>query len=107
VPYPHTAMIRKRPHFLTLVFALISTVSQVAVAQTAAVKEKPAAKSAAEPQISVVTSDTPGVGAIRTDDSKFRKLWNERRTHFADLKPEQMGAVVFFGDSITQGWRDD
>lgn len=100
-------MIRKRPLVLTFVFALISAISQLAVAQTAAVKEKPAAKSAATAAISVVTSDTPGVGPIRTDDPKFRKLWIDRRTHFAELKPEQMGAVVFFGDSITQGWKDD
>src|SRR5689334_20557851 len=97
---------RQRLRFaLTFAVAVPFAVVQFAVAQTVApVKEKPGAKSAAEPQISVVTSDTPGVGPIRTDDSKFRKLWNDRRTHFADLKPEQKGAVVFFGDSITQGW---
>lgn len=93
---------------LVFAFTLALALPCIAIAQTAApVKEKPAAKSAATPKISVVTKDTPGVGPIRTEDPKFHKLWNERRTHFAELKPEQMGAVVFFGDSITQGWKDD
>jgi len=95
----------------SLAIALVVIAAYPAIAQTATpapakTSKKPAAKKAA-PEIGVVTPDTPGVGPIRTDDPKFRKLWNERRTHFAELKPQQMGAVVFFGDSITQGWSDN
>lgn len=34
----------------------------------------------------------------------FRNLWLERRTAWDQAKAADQGAVVFFGDSITQGW---
>jgi lysophospholipase L1-like esterase len=37
----------------------------------------------------------------------FDRLWQERRTAFADGAARDQGALVFFGDSITQGWGDD
>ena len=48
----------------------------------------------------------PGVGPLRRYDW-FRNLWRERRSAFAEQAPAQKGAVVFLGDSITQGWGDD
>jgi lysophospholipase L1-like esterase len=48
----------------------------------------------------------PGVGPIR-QESWFRDLWEKRRESFAKNAERDRGAVVFFGDSITQGWGDD
>jgi lysophospholipase L1-like esterase len=48
----------------------------------------------------------PGTGPIRRFPW-FRELWLQRRQAFARQRDAQQGAVVFFGDSITQGWGDD
>jgi lysophospholipase L1-like esterase len=48
----------------------------------------------------------PGVGPIRAEEW-FVKVWNTRRAHFRELASSQKGAIVFFGDSITQGWGDN
>ncbi len=48
----------------------------------------------------------PGDGPIRRYDW-FRNLWTKKRTAFAAATQKDQGAVVFFGDSITQGWGDD
>ena len=45
----------------------------------------------------------PGAGPIRRQDW-FQKVWRERRTAFARQRESDRGAVVFLGDSITQGW---
>lgn len=48
----------------------------------------------------------PGAGPIRRYDW-FQNLWLKKRTGWAlDVEKDQ-GAVVFLGDSITQGWGDD
>jgi lysophospholipase L1-like esterase len=47
-----------------------------------------------------------GAGPIRRYDW-FHNVWNERRTTFANRTEADQGAVVFLGDSITQGWGDD
>lgn len=45
----------------------------------------------------------PGVGPIRRADW-FQKLWETRREKWAEQAEADQGAVVFLGDSITQGW---
>ena len=45
----------------------------------------------------------PGDAAIRRSDW-FQKLWRERRSSWAQQVEHDQGAVVFLGDSITQGW---
>jgi lysophospholipase L1-like esterase len=45
----------------------------------------------------------PGAGPIRRLDW-FERLWLERRTAWARTVEQDRGAVVFLGDSITQGW---
>jgi lysophospholipase L1-like esterase len=45
----------------------------------------------------------PGAGPIRHDDW-FRDLWRGRRSEWAKRVEEDRHAVVFLGDSITQGW---
>lgn len=47
----------------------------------------------------------PGSGPIRRYDW-FRKLWTERRSAWAGEVQKDQKAVVFLGDSITQGWGD-
>ena len=48
----------------------------------------------------------PGTGPIRRYDW-FRNLWNEKRKVWATKTQSDQNAVVFLGDSITQGWGDD
>lgn len=48
----------------------------------------------------------PGAGPIRRFEA-FRKVWNSRRSAFAKQVEQDQKAVVFLGDSITQGWGDD
>ena len=48
----------------------------------------------------------PGAGPIRRYDW-FKSLWNERRSAWAKRIEQDQKAVVFFGDSIKQGWGDD
>jgi lysophospholipase L1-like esterase len=45
----------------------------------------------------------PGTGPIRRFDW-FQALWTQRRSLWATQVQRDQGAVVFLGDSITQGW---
>src|SRR5207249_5490162 len=97
----------------------------IAVAQTAAVVEPPketkpaaagmpAADGAAKndaPQdprlvVPVAGEGVPGAGPIRTG-AWFVPKWRDRRKHFFSRTDQDHGALVFFGDSITEGWQDD
>ncbi len=48
----------------------------------------------------------PGAGPLRRYDW-FRDLWRNKRSGWAKRVAEDQHAVVFLGDSITQGWGDD
>ena len=48
----------------------------------------------------------PGAGPIRRYDW-FTSLWSERRSAWAKHVEQDQKAVVFLGDSITQGWGHD
>lgn len=48
-------------------------------------------------------ADFPGQGPLRTQDW-FRNLWIQRRSDWWRHRAQDHGAVVFLGDSITQGW---
>lgn len=48
----------------------------------------------------------PGEGTIRRYDW-FKGLWEKKRSGWAGRVEADRGAVVFLGDSITQGWGDD
>jgi hypothetical protein len=48
----------------------------------------------------------PGEGALRRYDG-YVKRWNTIRPQWAADVAKDQGAVVFFGDSITQGWGTD
>ncbi len=49
----------------------------------------------------------PGAGPIRRQFDWFKKLWLERRTMWSQHAAQDQHALVFLGDSITQGWGDD
>jgi lysophospholipase L1-like esterase/dienelactone hydrolase len=48
----------------------------------------------------------PGAGPLRRYDW-FKQTWKERRTAWDASRAADQGAVVFLGDSITQGWEKD
>jgi lysophospholipase L1-like esterase len=48
----------------------------------------------------------PGAGPIRRAEW-FQKVWTERRSAWASRVQQDQNALVFLGDSITQGWGDD
>lgn len=45
----------------------------------------------------------PGAGPMQSG-LWFRTLWKGRREQWSKMKTAEEGALVFFGDSITQGW---
>ena len=45
----------------------------------------------------------PGTGPLQLAPW-FQKLWMVRRTEFAWNKEKEQRPIVFFGDSITEGW---
>jgi len=57
-------------------------------------------------QIPASDDGLPGTGPIRRYDW-FRSLWSQRRTAWHERLQQDQNAVVFLGDSITQGWGDD
>ena len=72
-----------------------------------AVAQKEESKAAdARFQLPETDEGLPGAGPIRRYDW-FKKLWAERRSAFAARAKQDQKAVVFLGDSITQGWGDD
>ena len=58
-------------------------------------------------KFSIPASDKglPGQGPIRRYDW-FQKLWERKRSGWAERIQTDQGALVFLGDSITQGWGD-
>ena len=81
--------------FLTLLLAASMHSCQIAAAQDAKYLRLPE-----------TDTDLPGAGPIRRYDW-FRNLWEQRRTRFINQKQVDRNAVVFLGDSITQGANDD
>tara|TARA_R110002049_G_scaffold50370_3_gene143049 strand:+ start:81863 stop:83239 length:1377 start_codon:yes stop_codon:yes gene_type:complete len=73
-----------------------------ATAQDAAVATSPRIKFA----LPAEDADIPGAGPLRRHEW-FQNRWTERREKFAKAAAQDKGAVVFLGDSITQGWTDD
>jgi lysophospholipase L1-like esterase len=66
----------------------------------------PAPTTDAHFQIPATDDGLPGAGPIRRYEW-FRKLWTERRAAWARQVRADQRAVVFLGDSITQGWGED
>jgi lysophospholipase L1-like esterase len=87
----------------SLLAASPAAVPAVAPTPTAA----PAAP-AFDPKLAIPATDDglPGIGPIRRYNW-FTKLWQERRNQWAARVQQDQRAIVFLGDSITQGWHDD
>lgn len=56
-------------------------------------------------EIPATDDGLPGAGPIRRYDW-FKGLWQSRRSAWAKRVEQDQGAIVFLGDSITQGWGD-
>ncbi len=82
-----------------LAFGEASTTSALAQSATVAVDN-------AHYQIPETDAGLPGEGPIRRYPW-FRQLWAQKRTAWAGQIQQDKHAVVFLGDSITQGWGDN
>ena len=74
-------------------------------AAQAAEPSAPAAPPESRFQIPPTDEGLPGTGPIRRGDW-FKAIWVERRSSWAPMVQQDQGALVFLGDSITQGWGD-
>jgi lysophospholipase L1-like esterase len=74
-------------------------------ATTASLSAQQTAKTASL-EIPVTDKGLPGAGPIRRYDW-FQKLWLRKRSGWAKQVRKDQNAVVFLGDSITQGWGDN
>lgn len=68
--------------------------------------QQPAAPDNSHYQIPEKDDGLPGAGPIRRYDW-FKKLWLSKRTGWSKRIEQDQNAVVFLGDSITQGWGDN
>jgi lysophospholipase L1-like esterase len=76
----------------------------VLAASIASAAQTPAPADAKERFAIPATDDgIPGAGPIRRYEW-FQRLWLERRSAWAEHAEQDRHAVVFLGDSITQGW---
>ena len=86
---------------LTLTFAGCTT-PPLAPTPPVAAAPVPAAPSPSRFALPTTDDGLPGTGPIRRYPW-FQKLWTERRTTWAGQIAQDQRAVVFLGDSITQG----
>ena len=70
--------------------------------------ESPSQVGAAGPRYDLPATDEglPGEGPLRRYEG-YANGWRTRRAKWAERREADRGAVVFLGDSITQGWGDD
>ena len=66
----------------------------------------PCAQTDSRFEIPATDDGLPGAGPIRRADW-FRNTWRTRRTAWSKRVTQDQGALVFLGDSITQGWGDN
>jgi lysophospholipase L1-like esterase len=90
----------KQGFAFSLILGIYLATAQHLLAQDAAVADKPAGPAAAYDE------NSAGVGPILTTPASI-KFWLARRAHFDRQKIKQQHALVFLGDSITEGWGDN
>ena len=92
-----------RRHLCCLAFSALFLVPS----DYARTQDTATAKPVTEKRFNIPDTDDSllGEGPMRRADW-FRNLWNQRRTEFANHMEQDRDSVVFFGDSITQGWGD-
>ncbi|MGV3773260.1 MAG: GDSL-type esterase/lipase family protein [Verrucomicrobiales bacterium] len=91
---------------LPVFLSLWVTASPVHAQAAAPAKEAKKAGNSSAFQLPSTDEGLPGEGPVRRYDW-FRNLWQQRRSDWAGKIQQDQGAVVFLGDSITQGWGDD
>lgn len=83
----------------------------ISILSTAIACHAPCQENATPPpsplEIPATDDGLPGAGPIRRQFDWFRKLWLQQRSKWAGRTTQDQNAVVFLGDSITQGWGDD
>lgn len=101
---PSTVLSVKHPSLFLCLLCLTSPLLPPAIHAAAAVPASPT--SVGDPLAIPDTDDgLPGTGPLRRFDW-FKQLWKQRRTEWAGQVQKDQGAIVFLGDSITQGWGD-
>lgn len=78
----------------------------LALLSTGILNAQEAAKLPADKSLPVEEAGLPGEGALRRYEG-YVKRWQQARTEWATQVQQDQGAVVFLGDSITQGWGVD
>jgi lysophospholipase L1-like esterase len=97
---------------LRLVLAFVAFALLLVTANNRIARSQPATATAPPPSatsllgVSDRDDELPGAGPLRRADW-FRPIWNERRSAWQTQIQQDQGAIVFLGDSITQGWGDD
>jgi len=88
-------------------FFALGAIGAVALAPAARPADAAAPSSPTESRFQIPATDDglPGAGPIHREDW-FQRIWTERRTSWASQVTQDQGALVFLGDSITQGWGD-
>ena len=85
---------------------ILSTIILAAVAQHTRTQAAQTPPPDSRFQIPATDDGLPGAGPIRRYDW-FGKLWSQRRSAWHQRVEQDQKALVFLGDSITQGWGDD
>jgi lysophospholipase L1-like esterase len=75
------------------------------LAAISAVPQEAAAQTADRFAIPATDEGLPGAGPIRRYEW-YQNVWRQRRAMWEGQRARDQGAVVFLGDSITQGWGD-
>ena len=97
-------LIPRLPLLLTSVLVTLAAVAQPAPPAA----EKPAIPPQEDARFQIPKTDDglPGAGPLRRAEW-FRKLWAQRRAAWSQRIQQDQNALVFLGDSITQGWGDN
>jgi lysophospholipase L1-like esterase len=90
----------------TFVVVFLLATASVCSAQTATATAPAAKPRASMRGLPATDEGLPGAGPIRRGEW-FRPIWNGRRNAWSKRVQEDQGALVFLGDSITQGWGDE
>jgi lysophospholipase L1-like esterase len=88
-----------------IALALFACFTSVSNAQDIERNAKPSATLEADFTLPATDEGLPGAGPIRRYEW-FQKLWSTKRAKWAGEVKDKQGALVFLGDSITQGWGD-
>lgn len=96
-------MIRNKTHFALFLLPLFSFILFSSNAIPLYAQDADQSQSV---ELPATDDGLPGAGPIRRYDW-FKKLWNQRRGDWKNSIEKDQKAVVFLGDSITQGWGND